>query len=90
MNRKTLFGSLLRRMSALGCLLAVCVVTSAQDVIKEHTGEYFDRSIIRNDTKRVSIIYSERGSTGRFSRENACHGIMLSFLNQTNQILCGM
>lgn len=69
MNRKTLFGSLLRRMSALGCLLAVCVVTSAQDVIKEHTGEYFDRSIIRNDTKRVSIIYSERGSTGRFSRE---------------------
>lgn len=70
MNRKTLFGSLLRRMSALGCLLAVCVVTSAQDVIEKYGGEYFRRSIIRSDARHDPIIYGERGSNGSFFRDD--------------------
>lgn len=70
MNRKKLFGSLLRRMSALGCLLAVCVVASAQDVIDKYNGEYFDRSIIRSDARQEPIVYGEQGSHGCFYRKD--------------------
>ena len=73
---------LAQQVTIWGCLLAMCTSARAQDDVDKYVGQYFDRSIVRNEIRNISIVYGEHESSRFFLRDDASgfiHGGCMKF-----------